>query len=881
MDTGISKGYENRYKQKGKAVNDVSFGEWLKRTRKAAGLTQAQLADEAGCSAIAIRKMEAEERRPSDQIAERLAVIFNIPIKERKDFLRFARGRVDASFMGPEQKAPWQTLHGEALHNLPSPLTSFIGRERELSEIVLRLSRSRLVTLKGPGGVGKTRLAIQAAGQVEGHFVDGVCWVDLSALTNVTLIPQAVAKAIGLQEISKQSIEEILLQYLRSKNLLLVLDNCEHIIEGCAQLAGLLLLSCPELKILATSREALGVLGEEIWSVPVLSLPNPQKLTLLDLLLQYEGIRLFVDRASAAKPGFQLTEQNAIGVIQVCLRLDGMPLAIELAAARASMFSINEIARYLDDRFSLLSVGSRASMPRHQTLRAAIDWSHDLLTPPEQELFRRLAIFSKGFTLEAAEVVTADEGTSKQTVNLLGQLINKSLLIVENPSGEGESRYGMLETIHEYAAEKLREAGETDPVFERYCKYFIELAEKAEPKLKSAEQLGWLLRLEAEHGNFRSCLQGLIKKADSASALKLANHLAWFWFRQAHLVEGRAWIEQALAISSAAQITKDRAMALFGAARLARLQGDFTGARKLAEESLMVWKALEEKGGFYLTTAFIANLLRDEGDTVRAKNLLEECIAYFRKNGEMWNLAWSLTMSGLAIRDLNDYVLAWSRMQDSIALGRNVGDDWLLAYALHGLTLVAYRQGKYETAFSLMKEVLEIRHRMKDKHKIAYSIHNLGVYSLAQEKVDQARSFFEKDLYLYEEVGDKSGIALALQYQGLMARWDGDLSQARFHYERGLRLAQETGPIWISANYFLWLADLAAEEGQFERSVLLCSAAKHHLENIGSFWDAFETATYERIMTHARTSLGEARYLEAEKEGKAISLQQATHLALT
>ena len=862
---------------------ETTFGKWLKLKRKALDLTQQQLADQVGCSAIAIRKIEAEERYPSEQIAERLAFIFNIPSHERKSFVRFARGTLDAFLQGSSQDVPWQIVRQNVLNNLPSPLTSFIGREREVAEILRRLGWSRLITLKGPGGVGKTRLAIQSAGQVASEFEDGVCWVDLSALMKSTLIPQSVAKAMGLQEISNQSLEESLLQFLRLKKLLLVLDNCEHLVEGCAQLAASLLVVCPGLKILATSRETLGVTGEDVWMVPILSLPNPQKMSFLDLLMQYEGIRLFVERAAAVKPGFQLTEQNAMEVIQICLHLDGMPLAIELAATRASMFSTAEIAKRLDDRFGLLTGGSRASMPRHQTLRAAIDWSHELLTPTEQVIFRRLAIFSGGFTMEAVEAIASGMGGPKQnTVDILGQLINKSLVIVETSSIEekSETRYGMLETIHEYAYEKLRESGEHRQVFEKYCEDFISLAERAEPKLKSAEQLEWLSRLEAEHENFRSCLQGLIKQEDSTSALKLANLLAWFWFRRAHFVEGRAWIEQTLEILPASDVTKDRAGVLFGVANLARAQGDFAGARRFAEESLTVWQAFGKKSGFYLTLAFLANLIRDEGDVSKARNLYEESIAYFRNGGETWNLAWSLMTLGLTIRDQKNYELAWAKIEESIGLWRNLHEDWGLSEALHQLTLVAYRQGKYETAFSLMEEILEIRRKMNDKHSIAYSIHNLGVYLLAQEKISLARSFFEKDLFLYEEVGNKSGIVLALQYQGLMARWDGNLSQARIYYQKGLSLAQETGPIWISANYFLWLADLAVEENQFERAVILCSAAKKHLENIGSFWDAYEISTFERIMAQSRTSLGEKNFLTTENDGQNILLEQAINIAL-
>lgn len=867
-------------------MNALSFGEWLKRQRKAAGFTQEQLADEVGCSTIAIRKMEAEERRPSEQIAERLAVIFNIPLEEQKSFLRFARGRIESAVRGVNGTIPWQDQVHDSLNNLPAPLTSFIGREKEVLEIMQRLEESRLVTLKGPGGVGKTRLAIRVANQIEEKFKGGIFWVDLAPLTDGALIPQAVAKALGLQEIASQSLNDILISFMSARQILLVLDNCEHLIEGCIRFVGDVLSACPQLKILATSREILGVDGEDSWAVPALSLPKLQKISLADLLMQYEGIRLFVERASAAKSGFNLTDQNAAGIVQICLRLDGIPLAIELAAARVAMMSISEIANRLDDRFSLLTAGSRAAMPRHQTLRAAIDWSYELLTLPEQILFRRLAIFTGGFTLEATEAITSENDLPKQTIiNLLGQLINKSLVtVIPRSDGElNETRYGMLETIHEYASEKLREAGEIDQVFERYCEYFIELAEKAEPKLKSAEQLEWLARLDTEYENFRSLLQKLQTQRDAKRLLDLTSSLYWFWFRRTYFAEGRIWIERTLDLLEDSEMTEDKAISLFGAANLARAQGDFLSARKFIDTSLQTWQVLnppQVNHGFYEASAFLAYLLRDDGAIANARSMLEECVESFRRESDLWNLAWSLMILGLTIRDQEDYMLASSIIEESISLWRKLGEDWGLAEALHHLTLVAYRQRKYEIAFSLMEEILEIRRRMGDKHSIAYSIHNLGVYSLAQGKIEQARSFFEKDLLLYEEVGDKSGVVLALQYQGLMARWDGDMVRAYKYYKEGLKLAQETGPIWVSANYWLWIADLAVEEGHFGRAVIFCSAARKHLDSSASFWDAFESSNYERIISLARTSLGDDKFALFEKMGQSISFEEAVALAL-
>ena len=384
-------------------LEQQSFGHWLRLKRKALDLTLEGLADRVGYSVSTIRKLEEEERLPSAQMAERLAEIFNIPRNERTSFLHFARGDWKAAPPIQIDDEPWRVPRT----NIPIPSTSFIGREKEVEEIIQLVNKHRLITLTGAGGVGKTRLAIQSSNKMQDDFKDGVGWIELAPLTKETLLPQAVAKGLSVREVPNQSLEETLAKFLYSRQFLLVLDNCEHLIAGCAQLVDRLLSTCPNLKILATSREALGLMSEYVWSVPVLSLPTMQSTLLIDSLMQYEAIRLFVERASAAQPDFVLTKQNASSVAQVCQRLDGIPLAIELAAARVKMMSVGEIAKHIEDRFDFLTAGSRTALPRHQTLRAAIDWSYDLLSPTERLFFNRISVFAGGFTLHAAEKIAA------------------------------------------------------------------------------------------------------------------------------------------------------------------------------------------------------------------------------------------------------------------------------------------------------------------------------------------------------------------------------------------------------------------------------------------------------------------------------------------
>ena len=859
---------------------EVTFGEWLRRRRKGMGLTQQQLAAKLHCSTIALKKIEAEERRPSAQMVEGIAEILNIPLRERTSFLRFARGDWQSAPTVQIEDTPWRVPRT----NLPIPSTSFIGREKEVEEIIQLVNKNRLVTLTGAGGVGKTRLAIQSSNKMQSNFKDGVGWVELAPLKKETLLLQAVAKGLAVREVPNQSLEETLTKFLYSKQLLMVLDNCEHLIAGCAKLVDRLLNSCPNLKILATSREALGLIREEVWPVPILSLPDAQRMSLIDLLMQYEGIHLFVERASAAKSDFTLTEQNALSVAQVCQHLDGVPLAIELAAARVKMMSVGEIAKHLDDRFDLLTAGSRTAFPRHQTLRSAIDWSYDLLSQPERLFFSRISVFTGGFTLNAAKEIATGDGVSKtQVIHLLGQLINKSLVNVRARSEEpkSETRYEMLETIREYAREKLDEFGETEQVRQRYRDFFIGFAEQAEPKLKGAQQFEWLNRFEVEHDNLRAVLQWTHEVGDMEAISRLAALLFWFWKRRGYLSEGCVWLERALAAEPTLTISA-RARLLYQVANLTRAQGDFARARELVEQSIVLWRTLdsEEKQGLPLALALLANLVRDGGNPGTARLLAEESVKLSREQGNAWSLALSLISLGMALRDQEDYNLAQSTIEESKRIWQELGDLWGLAEALHHLAHVAYRRGDYEVAYSLEEEVLSIQRQLGDKHSIAYAIHNLGLYTLAQGNMDRAKPLFEQDIVLFREIGDKTGIVLSLKFLGLFAHLHGDDVQAQSFFEEGLRLANKIGPIWISSDYLLWIAYLAADRRHLQRAVRLCSAAKTHLDTVAYFWNTFEQAGYERIINLARVSLGENAFALAQAEGRAMTIEQALAYAL-
>jgi predicted ATPase/DNA-binding XRE family transcriptional regulator len=742
-----------------------SFGYWLKRRRKALDLTQAELADQVGCSAAAIRKIEAEERRPSAQIVKRLAEIFKIPSNEQTAFLHFARGDWKSTPTLQSGDAPWRVPIPVPQTNLPIPLTSFIGREKEVQEIIRLLNKHRLVTLTGPGGVGKTRLAIQSSSKLLSKFKGGVWWVELAPLTDEALVPQAIAKALGLREIPNQSLNETLSNFLRSKQLLLVLDNCEHLIAGCAQLADGLLSTCPNLKILTTSREALGLTSEEVWSVPILSLPNPQRMSLSDLLMQYEGIRLFVERASAAKSDFTLTERNTLSVAQVCQRLDGMPLAIELAAARVKMMAVSEIAKRLDDRFDLLTAGSRTALPRHQTLRAAIDWSYDLLSEPERIFLSRLSVFAGGFTLDAAEEVAAGGNVLKpQVTHLLGQLINKSLVTVAArlEDSESETRYGMLETIREYAREKLDESDETERLRQQHCDFFVGFAEQAEPKLKGADQFATLDRLEREHGNLRAAWDCAIK-SDAELALRLASALLGFWLMRGNPSEGREWSAKLLERTKQWGQTARRAHTLSLAGRLAHFQADFASARMLLEQALSIARVSGDKKEIAFALLWLGRTASRQRDEQIAQSLIEEALTIYQELQDEWGIVMAFHRLAELAKTRGEHGKAQEEFfMKTLAKYRNLGDRFMAGEVLNALGEVARFEGDYERAGTFYEQALEILRELGSRFPPATPLVNLAWVSLHGGDYRKARALFEESLKLNREYGDTIGMVECL-----------------------------------------------------------------------------------------------------------------------
>jgi predicted ATPase/DNA-binding SARP family transcriptional activator len=724
--------------------------------------------------------------------------------------------------------------------NLPIPLTSFIGRTRELALLKELLITTRLLTLTGVGGCGKTRLAIQMATDVIGQFSDGVWWVELAGVSDASLLPHVVRKVLGLSETPGIAVPDLLISHLRSKRLLLVLDNCEHLVAACAQLAETILSHCPDVQILATSREMLGISGEVARLVPSLSLPIEDVTLSSEALLQWEGIRLFVERAMAAHREFAVTPENMGAIARVCRQVDGMPLAIELAAARIRTLSVEQIAARLDDCFHLLTLGSRTALPRQQTLRMTMDWSHDLLSQPERIVLRRLSVFAGGFTLEAAEAVCAgDEVQSAQMLDLLTRLVDKSLVVTEYLAAD--TRYRLLETIRQYAGEKLIEAGEKGSIRDQHLRFFLRLAEVAERKLQGRNQVEWLNRLDRERANLRAALGWSNRESDNAAGLRLAASMWRFWFMRGEFGEGRRWLEETLARIDASLRTTERAYALTALGCLIWMQGRQPNAvaRALFESSAAIYQELGDTRGIAYSLLWRSHLATELPDSHLARSLAEESVRLFRTTGDRWGLAQSLFTLGRAERVAGDHAVSLPHYEESVAIFREVGDRWGIGLALSHLGWLAFYRADYVLASSLFKERLTIG----------------------------------------RELGFKQFIGMALDSLGRVAYRTGDYGQARTLFEEGLLVHQEMGSMVGIRESLRGLSELVGMQGQPQRAVHLLAAAEALSDAVGAPFLARRTDS-ERAVAALRAQLDEATFSLAWAEGRAMTLEQAIAEAL-
>jgi non-specific serine/threonine protein kinase len=777
-----------------------------------------------------------------------------------------------------KQSPPERSSQAALISNLPSPLTSFIGREPEMAEIKDLLSRARLLTLKGAGGSGKTRLAIQTATDLIDQFEDGVWWVNLAPLMNQALVPQAAANALGLSDVSNQPILETLVYYVRPRHLLLVLDNCEHLGDACARLAETLLSACPHLVILATSRETLGIAGETAWQVPALALPDPRALPSVERMMEYDGIRLFVERASAAASGFRLTEKNLSAVLQICSRLDGIPLAIELAAACTKVLSAEQIMTRLEDRFRLLTAGSRTALARHQTLRATMDWSYGLLVEREQVLFRRASVFPCSFSLEAAEGICCGEDIHyDKVIDVLERLVDKSLVAVE-PGAEA-MRYRLPETVRQYGEEKLRASGEADRIFGRHLEFFSVFAVDAEEKLRGPEQQEWLERLEIEHDNLRTALRwSQIATGAEEAGLRLAGALWRFWDVRGYLSEGRQWLTAILSRpGGSAAPTLAKADALNTAGRLALFQGDWTSAREAYEASLAIWQKLgyESHPGLAMSLIGLGRVAFRVDDLSRARTYYEASLAMSRASGDEWKASAALMGLGLVVSTSGDYAQAVALNEESLAICRKLGDKIGIAASLKYLGDFTFRQGDFERAWTLNNESLAISRELGDKVGIAMSLNHLGDVKFRQGDFAHAKSLYEEALSIVRELGIKGSITMSLNDLGALALAEGYPDRALGFYKESMGLAQELRSTWDIGWCLEGIASVAAVKGKFPIAACIWGAVEQMFEHVGYRVRPYDREAHEREMKIAREQLDPDTFAAAWAQGCEMSVQAA------
>lgn len=627
------------------------------------------------------------------------------------------------------------------LHNLPTHLSTFIGREREIAEVTRLLSEVHLLTLTGPGGCGKSRLALQAASGLLQDYADGIWLAQLAPVSDPAFVPQTIAAALRVSEQLGRPVTETLVHALRFKSLLLVMDNCEHLLSPCAELADALLQTCSGLRVLATSQEPLSVPGETVWHVPSLSMPGEGPVPPIDRLMSYEAVRLFIERAASAQPEFTLTDSTAAVVAQVCRQLDGIPLAIELAAARVKALAVEQIASRLDDRFQLLTGGGRRSLPRHRTLRAAMDWSYGLLSAEERVVLQRLSTFAGGWTLEAAEAVCSGSGVEAADIlNLLTQLIDKSLVVVETQGGE--ARHRLLETVRQYSLDRLMESEAAVDVRRRHRDWYLGLAERAEQELQGPAQVVWLERVEREHDNLRAALEwSRSEEGGTETALRLTGALYWFWFLRGHWSDGRQWLEVALARS---RDTPSFALSKIfrGAAHLAWRQGDYGRATALCQEGLVICRDVGDQEGNARLLSFLGTLMVFAGDYVRATGPLNESLGLCEVLGNKWIGSANYVWLAVAARYQNDYASATAFAEKSLAYAKDSGDRWRIARALRILGILALHQGDFERAAGCHKESLILSREMGDRLGVQEGLEGLAGVVTARGNYEQAARLF-------------------------------------------------------------------------------------------------------------------------------------------
>jgi predicted ATPase/class 3 adenylate cyclase len=782
-------------------------------------------------------------------------------------------------------------------NNLPTQLTSFVGREKEMLEVTQALTPSltptptpsgrgehRLVTLTGSGGTGKTRLSLQVASGMLEQFKDGVWFIELAPISEPGLVPNTVATVLRLRVEDSRPLMDVVMDWMRDKEVLFILDNCEHVIDACAQFANTILQNCRGVRILASSREALGIAGEVTYRVP--SLPTPNETLDAHQLETFDSVQLFIQRATLTLPTFQLTDDNASFVAQICRRLDGIPLAIELAAARVKMLSVEQIAERLDDRFRLLTGGSRTALPRQQTLRALIDWSYQLLSEEERLLFRRLAVFVGGWTLDAAESVCGvplslegrgrpeGSGEGLDVLELMTHLVDKSLINVEHSGGE--SRYHRLETIRQYAREKLFDTDEVASLRDKHLAYFAGLAERAEVELQGRAQKKWLARLEAEHDNLRAALEWSLK-SQPETGLRIAAALREFWDTRGHLAEARKWLGTLLDATQSLPPDSTRVKALVAAMGFAARQTDLEGWRVFLDQEFTLARSLGDKWGvFQGLTAHALYKEHFENDYQGAEPLCLEAANLARELDDKLLIGQSLgPLASYALKRF-EFARAEDLFRESLAMFRDAENEKEIAGALWNLAEVAFTRREYETARVSAEESLGLYRELDDKHGVATALRALSKTVQNQGRLEQSQSAGEQSVALFRELNDRGclGITLPVLARSFLAQ--GNIQRAYELAHEAVTMTREIGEFGaeVEALYALGRVAIAQDDAP--------NARKHILEAMTLLkqnMDASQVPSLLDALAYALAISSQApdavRLL-----GAAASLREKTNLSL-
>ena len=865
-------------------MEQYSFGYWLKLRRKALDLTREGLAGRVGYSAETIRKIETEQRRPSTEMAERLAEILDIPQDERPAFLRFARGDWHSGPVETRDDVPWQASVKSPRSNLPKTVTSLIGRGREIAEIrdYLLKAEIHLVTLIGPPGIGKTRLSIEVGRAALADFSDGVFFVAMATLEDPSLIALTMVQALGYVETKNVPARQQLIDGIGGKQMLIMLDNCEHLVDDIASLSSELLSACSRLKILATSRESIRVPGEWLYPVPMLGLPKESSSIDVETAAKFPALVLFAERARAVDPDFALHAENIQAIASICSQLDGLPLAIELIAARVRLMSPEALLIRLNDQFVLYADGMRALPARQKTLRNAIDWSYSLLSAEEQDLFARLSIFSGGFTLEAAESIFSRTVTDKSIPDLIAWLLDKSLL-QRSLNKAGEPRFHMLVTIQQFALNHLRRRNEEAEVRNWHFDHFLDLAEKADKEIHGPKSLEWLDRLESDHDNYRAALDWCIANGYTESALHLIgifSGVGRLWSVRNYFTESRQWFEKARALPDVSQHPLAYATALNGMSFITALQGDYSTALSKAEESQRICQSLGSEGEMALGGALFAIGLTEfwrQGNLDRSKSCYEQAAVIYQAHGNDWERAFASFRLGVLASGVGNYERAQRILENSLVTFEAIQDTYMLGRAYAELGFMYDLRGDYERARMVLEQALVHDRRLRFPHAIRTTLIGLSSTCRMQNDYDQAEAYLGEALTISREFSLSD--MRCLFYSGCIMLHQENYSLAGKHFYDSLKNSLKIDANVDIGESLFGLAAVAAGFKEYKRAALLTGAGQVVHDTVSYKMPHHDRVEINLLLQIARRQFGGAKFEALAAEGRAMTLEQVIEYA--